>query len=318
MRQLVVALLQMAAHGTDQEANLRKGEAYCRRAKAMGADVALFPEMWNIGYTPYPGTPGDYDRVGLETPDALRARAAWQAQAIERDGPFVRHFRALARELEMAVALTYLEAWPGAPRNSVSLIDRRGEVLFTYAKMHTCDFDLEGACTPGEAFHAAPLDTAAGPVQAGAMICYDREFPESARILMLQGAELILVPNACWMEPHRLRQLQTRAFENMTAVAMANYGGGADREANGHSAAYDGIAFDKDGYRDMTVVLAGAAEGIYLAPFDLEALRNYRSREVWGNAFRRPHRYGLLTSPEIRPPFIRRDALGQMYERTRR
>ncbi|HET6946801.1 MAG TPA: carbon-nitrogen hydrolase family protein [bacterium] len=318
MNRLVVALLQMAANGSDQDANLRKGDEFCRRAKTMGADVALFPEMWNIGYTSYPGTPGDYDRIGTETPEVLRARAAWQAQAISRDGPFVRHFRDLARELEMAIAITYLEAWPGAPRNSNSLIDRRGEILFTYAKMHTCDFDLEGACTPGEDFYVAQLDTAAGPVQVGAMICFDREFPESARILMLKNAELILVPNACWMEPHRLRQLQSRAFENMVAVAMANYGGGADREANGHSAAYDGIAFAKDGSRDMTVVEAGVAEGVYLAPFDLNALRDYRSREVWGNAFRRPHRYSLLTSPEVKPPFVRRNALGEAYEPVKR
>lgn len=318
MRRLVVALLQMAANGTDQDANLRKGEAYCRRAKAMGADVAVFPEMWNIGYTPYTGTPGDFDRTGAEPPEVLKARAEWQAQAIGRDGPFVRHYRDLARELDMAIALTYLEAWPGAPRNSVSLIDRRGEVLFTYAKVHTCDFDLEGACTAGDDFFVAPLQTGSGSAQVGAMICFDREFPESARILMLKGAELILVPNACWMEPHRLRQLQSRAFENMVGVAMANYGGGADRESNGHSAAYDGIAFDKHGYRDMTVVEAGVAEGIYLAPFDLDALRDYRSREVWGNAFRKPHRYGLLTAPDVKPPFVRRNALGEAYEPVKR
>ncbi len=51
------------------------------------------------------------------------------------------------------------------------------------------------------------------------MICFDREFPESARILMLKGAELILVPNACPMEINRLSQLRGRAFENMIAVA---------------------------------------------------------------------------------------------------
>ncbi len=46
-----IALLQMAAHGADQEANQRKGADFCRRAAALGADVALFPEMWNIGYS---------------------------------------------------------------------------------------------------------------------------------------------------------------------------------------------------------------------------------------------------------------------------
>jgi N-carbamoylputrescine amidase len=83
----------------------------------------------------------------------------------------------------------------------VSLIDRHGRIAFTYAKVHTCDFDLpERALTPGEDFHVAALDTAAGEVVVGAMICYDREFPESARVLMLKGVELILVPNACRLD----------------------------------------------------------------------------------------------------------------------
>ena len=56
--------------------------------------------------------------------------------------------------------------------------------------MHTCDFGAERALTPGEDFRVAELDTACGRVKVGAMICYDREFPESARILMLRGAEL--------------------------------------------------------------------------------------------------------------------------------
>ena len=49
MSTINVALLQMISFGADQEANLAKGEAFCRRAREMGADIALFPEMWNIG-----------------------------------------------------------------------------------------------------------------------------------------------------------------------------------------------------------------------------------------------------------------------------
>jgi predicted amidohydrolase len=219
----------------------------------MGADVALFPEMWNIAYTPYDGTPGDYERTGVETREQAEARRQWQALAIESEGPFVEHFRGLARTLGVAVAITYLQRWPGAPRNTVTLFDRHREPALTYAKVHTCDFDLEDACTPGDDFCVAGLDTAAGPVRVGAMICYDREFPESARIIMLKGAEIVLVPNACTMERYRLHALETRAFENMVGVAMANYGGGGP-EKNGHSAAYDGMVYDANGvWRDMTL-----------------------------------------------------------------
>lgn len=321
-----IALLQLPA-GPDPAANLARGLQACREARALGADLALFPEMWNIGYTGFvPEGEGRGDRWrapgrwGAAPPpetEAFRARrAAWQAQAVATDGPYVDAFRALARELELAIAVTYLQAWPGAPRNAVSLIDRRGELVFTYAKVHTCDFDdLEAACLPGDDFYVAALDTAAGAVAVGALICYDREFPESARVLMLKGAELLLIPNACELERHRLAQLQTRAYENMVGVALANYAGG---EYGGGSVAFDGIAFGPEGSRDMTVAAAGPAPGITLARFDLGALRAYRQAEVWGNAFRRPRRYGLLTAPVVLPPFVRVDERGQRHDLVRR
>ena len=74
------------------------------------------------------------------------------------------------------------------------------------------------------------------------MICYDREFPESARVLMLRGAELILVPNACPMEINRLSQLRGRAYENMLAVATCNYPAGVP-DCNGGSSAFDGVVY---------------------------------------------------------------------------
>ena len=321
---LRVALLQMAPCGADQEANLAKGEAFCRQARAMSADIALFPEMWNIGYAGYaPEVDANSDlwraperwKPGEDSGwAALReAREQWQAQAISRDSAYIAHFRALARELDMAIAVTYLERWPGAPRNTVSLIDRYGEPRLTYAKVHTCDFDpKEAALTPGDDFYVAELDTAQGPVQVGTMICYDREFPESARILMLKGAELILVPNACEMERHRKAQLQTRAMENMVGVALANY---ATQEDKGHSIAFHPIAFDANGSRDTLVVEAGEAEGVYLAPFDLDAIRDFRSRETWGDAFRRPSLYAALTSPDVAPPFLRVNDRGEPRQR---
>jgi N-carbamoylputrescine amidase len=298
MGMIRVALLQMTGCGHDRAAGLAKGEEFCRRAHALGADIALFPEMWSIGMTFF-----DKRQAG--------AREQWQAQAIARDDQYITHFRQLARELHMAIALTYLERWSGAPRNSVSLIDRHGEIALTYAKVHTCEFDVESALTPGDGFPICALDTAQGPVRVGCMICYDREFPESARLLMLGGAELILTPNACTLDAHRLGQFKARAFENMCAVAMTNY---AAPQNNGHSVAYDAVAYeppcgDEDGQeRDTLIVEAGAHEDIYLATFDLDSLRAYRARETWGNAYRRPRLYAAITDPHVAPPFVRKDA----------
>jgi predicted amidohydrolase len=295
---LDIALLQMTSSGSDWQANLEKGERHCRQAAALGADIALFPEMWSNGYAFFDDkVPG--------------ARETWAAQAISQEDRFIQHFQALAKELDIAIALTYLERWPGAPRNTLSLIDRQGEIVLTYAKVHTCDFGSEAALTPGDDFFVCTMDTEQGPVQVGAMICYDREFPESARILMLKGAEVILVPNACGLEINRLTQFRARAYENMVALAMTNY---AAPQENGHSIAFDGIAFgiasgEEDGPpRDMLVVEAGENEGVFIARFDIDRLRDYRQREVWGNAYRKPGRYGLLASAEVQPPFVRADA----------
>ena len=293
MSLFTVALLQIAPVPGDPPANLARGEAACRRAAALGADLALFPEMWSHGYA-------------IPAPADLAGRAPWAATALGSAGPFVAHFRALARELGMAIGLTYLEQWPGLPRNTLAVIDRYGEVALTYAKVHTCDFDREAALTPGDGFGTASLDTAAGPVLIGSMICYDREFPESARVLMLQGAEILLVPNSCAMERNRLDELRVRAMENMVGVALANYPAPHD---NGHSVAYHPIAFAPDeSSRDMLIVEAGEQEGIYLAPFDLEAIRAYREREAFGNTYRKPRAYGLLTADAVAPPFVRPDA----------
>ncbi|MBI3742520.1 MAG: carbon-nitrogen hydrolase family protein [Chloroflexi bacterium] len=285
-----VALLQMRGCGFDQAANRAKGDAFCRRARKQGADLALFPEMWNIGYTFFDAT-------------QPRARHDWQARALRADDSFVTHFRALARELNMAIALTYLQKWRSAPRNVVTLIDRRGEILFTYAKVHTCEFDKEAALTPGEEFFVADLETARGAVKIGAMICYDREFPESARVLMLNGAEIILTPNACDLENNRLSQYRARAFENMVGLAMTNY---AAPDQNGNSIAFDGIAFDRAEHsREMKLVQADARDDVFLARFDLDALRAYRARETWGNAYRQPRAYRALINSRVRAPFVR-------------
>lgn len=294
MREIKVALLQMTGCGEDKVVSRAKGESFCRSARSMGADIALFPEMWSTGMTFF-------------DPKDEGARERWQEQAISRDDTFIVHFRDLAREMNMAIALTYLERWDGAPRNSVSLIDRHGEIALTYAKVHTCEFGVECALTPGDSFPVCALDTEQGEVKVGFMICYDREFPETARILMLEGAELILTPNACTLDEHRISQFKTRAFENMTGIAMTNY---AAPQNNGHSVAFDPVAYPvEDGdARDTLIVEAGEAEGVYMATFDMDSIRAYRERETWGNAYRRPRLYGMLTTTRVQPPFVRRDA----------
>lgn len=287
-----VALLQLLP-GQTQLDNLEKGLEACGRARQMGADLALFPEMWSAGYT----LPDDPD--------------AWDALAIGPGDAFYRAFAARAKGLDMAIGMTYLQRHAPRPRNTITVFDRHGQPALTYAKVHTCDFEIERHLAAGDDFPVATLDTAGGPVHIGAMICYDREFPESARLLMLGGAEVILVPNACPMEINRLAQLRTRAFENMLGVATANYPLGHP-DCNGHSSAFDGMAYGQTqtgvtGWRDTRVIEAGGAEGIYLAAFPIEQMRAYREADIHGNAYRHPAKYGRLVAEDIRPPFVRGD-----------
>ncbi len=292
MKKLKIALLQLM-NGETLADNLNIGINACHRAKEMGADIALFPEMWSSGYN----IPEDVSKL--------------KSEAISTDSDFIKSFGRLAEELDMAIGITLLESYEPLPRNTLVLFDRKGNRVLTYAKVHTCDFGDEKRLTSGDDFYVADLDTACGIVKIGAMICYDREFPESARILMLKGAEIIVVPNACPMELNRLSQLRGRAYENMTGIATCNYPS-PKPDCNGHSSAFDGVAYlpELSGSRDTCILEAGEKEGVYIADFDLDMLQRYRSSEVHGNAYRKPKKYGLLIDEAKNEPFVRNDYRG--------
>lgn len=231
-----VALLQISSFGDDQGKNLAKGIQACREAKALGADLAVFPELWNIGFTSSPLDP--------------KGRRRWIAFAIDPKSSFLQTFAALAREQEMNVAITYLEAHQPLPRNTVSILNSRGEVVLNYSKVFICDFGKDELqkpnprredigcdvnCSPGESFDVCLLKGTEGQVTVGAMVCADREFPEAATQLMLHGAELVIVPNACTWDETRTAGLKTRAFENLLGIAMTNYPGLNRGNSQAHS-----------------------------------------------------------------------------------
>ena len=279
MSKLKIALLQLAPTGTIK-GNLEKGITACKEAKSQGADIALFPEMFSIGYD-------IYDPPAEE----------WTTRAIPADDDFVQSFGRLSAELDMAIGITFLEKHDPKPLNTLVLFDRYGRQAMKYSKVHTCDFSAEAALSSGDGFKVCELDTAVGTVKVGAMICFDREFPESARILMLKGAEIVLAPNACPMEINRLSALRTRAYENMIAVATCNYPDTVP-DCNGHSTIFDGIAWlcDEPGVRDMCILEADGSEGIFTAGIDLAMLRDYRDNEVMGDNYRKPWAYSDLTA----------------------
>ncbi len=297
---LKIAMLQIRSQ-PDQQWNLKKGIEFCKLAGEKGADIAVFPEMYNIGY----------HAIDFGQPNAIEK---WKDRAISQESNFVKTFQDIAKKYEMAIVVTYLEDTGDdkLPRNAATLIDRHGKIVYTYAKVHTCDFgNMENACTPGDSFIVKPLNTKAGPVDIGMMICYDREHPESARLLMLEGAEIILTPNACDLQALRLNQFQTRAFENAVAMVMVNYGYATDNKRfNGRSCIFNANADE--------VVVAGSEEGVYVGTINIHDIRNYRKETIWGNAFRRPHKYEKMVSPEVQDVFKRKDSFGEEFKRLER
>ena len=277
-----IAFVQLLP-GTDLDENLDIGKKACVEAKEKGADIALFPEMWSDGYY----LPQDEKELS--------------SLAINKDSGFINEFRGLARELQMAIGITFLEKNNPRPFNSVIFFDRHGNKILHYSKLHTCAFDDEKVLSEGTDFYVADLDLNEGTVKIGSMICFDREFPESARILMLKGAELILAPNACPMEINRLSAIRTRAYENMVAVATCNYPEGHP-DCNGRSTLFDGVPWlrEEPGSRDMCVFEAPGEPAVYVAELDLDRLRAHRSSDIMGDKYRHPEKYGILSNPDVR------------------
>lgn len=262
-----IALLQLQAE-SNSHLNLKKGIEACRQAKHMQADLALFPELWQIGYQ------GEKMHIDY---------------AIDLNDPFIVNFQELAWKLKIAIAVTYLGKGQHKPTNSLALINQEGKVIFNYSKVHICSFDSpENNLDFGHSFHVAPLHFTNGTVNIGAMICFDREFPESARTLMLKGAEIIITPNSCCIQQDpligdiRFQQLRTRSFENMLGIALTNY---PKPKNDGHS-----CAIDVDG---QPLIIAQEKEEICLASFDLKRIRKWQQDEVWGTKYRQPQSYLL-------------------------
>lgn len=281
-----VAILQLNAINNSDE-SLIKGIEACKKAKKLGADIAVFPEMWNIGYE----MPNNNINI-------------WLQKAISENDDYLLRFKKLAEEINMAIAITFLEKTDDLPQNSIIIYDRFGNKVLKYSKVHTVDFKMEKYTKPGTDFYVSELDYEGGKVKLGSMICFDRDFPESARILMLKGAEIILVPNACFMSKIRLEQLKVRAYENMVGIITVNYS-----TNGGKSSAFSPIVRDKNKNEvNSEILVMNEKENIQIVKFNINEIRNYRKRETLGDAYRKPSLYNYINEEHIKEPFIRGDS----------
>lgn len=299
-----VALLQLNRTNNEQDA-ISKGIEYCKKAKEMGADIAVFPETWNNGY--------EMLFEGYLTKDmniSQEKLSAWKNRAIDENSNYINTFKVLAKELDMAIAITFFEKNNSLPKNSLLIIDRFGNTVLKYSKVHTVDCKMEAFMEPGKEFKVCDLNYKNGTIELGAMICYDRDFPESARILMLKGAEIILVPNACRMTKIRLEQLKVRAYENMTGIVTVNYA-----NYGGHSSAFSPIVRDINmNDVDSELLIMDDIEQIKVVDFNMDEIRDYRNREPLGDAYRKPYAYKDLIQKTVKEPFIRDNSRRNYFE----
>ena len=272
-----VAVLQMKSLNRKYQENTDSVIHMMEEASENGADILLLPEAFLSGY---------------ELPMS-------NEKAFADSNPYLEQIRIAAAELHIGVVATAFTKGKKKPQNSAYIIDKNGNTLMKYSKVHTCDFADEACLESGDSFQVCDFCG----IRLGIMICYDREYPESARILMLKGAEIILVPNDCGGMKPRLCALSTRAYENMVGIAMANPSG----ENAGNSCAFSPICWDKNGNCVDNVLLMAddVTAGLFYAEFDMDAIRFWRENEMMGNTFRKVKAYDLLLNETIEYPFIR-------------
>lgn len=274
---LKVAILQMKSPNRQYQKSTELVLARMKEATENKADLLLLPEAFLTGY---------------ELPMSNQ-------EALADSSPYLQQICSAARELHIGVVVTAITKGIKKPQNSAYVIDKQGNLLMKYSKVHTCDFADEACLEGGDAFYVCDFHG----IKLGIMICYDREYPESARVLMMKGAEIILVPNDCGSMKPRLCALSTRAYENMVGVAMANPNG----ENAGNSCAFSPICWDENGNCVDNVILMAddLTEGLFYAEFDMDQIRNYRENEMMGNTYRKVKAYDLLLDKKITYPFLR-------------
>lgn len=271
------AILQQRAKYRAFDDNTQTIIAQMAAAGRKGADILLLPEAYITGYE----LPISYE------------------EALDVQNPYIDQLCAAAREHHIGVVATAFTKGHLKPRNTAWVINKNGEILLKYDKVHTCDFADESCLECGDNYYVCDFHG----IQLGIMICYDREYPESARILMMKGAEVILLPNDCNSMKPRLDCLSTRAYENLVGIGMANPPG----ENAGASCAFGPRCWNQKGYciDNALLVADELTEGLFYADFDMDDIRDFREHEMMGNTFRKVHTYMPLLDGEIKPPFVR-------------
>lgn len=281
---VTVAAVQMSMT-TDVAINVATAERLVRDAVSKGAQIVLIPELFE----------GLYFCKDQRVEDLARAMPI-------AGHPTIAHFQRLAAELNVVLPVSVFERANNALFNTVAIVDADGAMLGIYRKSHIPD-------GPGysEKFYFSPGDTGfrvwnTQHATIGVGICWDQWFPEAARSMALQGAELLLYPTAIGSEPpnpswdssgHWQRVMQGHAGANIMPVVAANRTGHEIGITN--SITFYGSSFIADATGAKVAEANRTEEVVLVATFDRQELR--RMRTSWGLfRDRRPELYRSLTS----------------------
>jgi beta-ureidopropionase len=261
--------------------NVRRGMDAVRTAAEAGAKLVAFAEL---GFMPFLPSERSACGVPLELAEPV-------------PGPTTDAFCRLAAELGVVVVLNLYERDGAHAYDSSPVIDADGRLLGTTRMLHVAQmagFWEQDYYTPGD--HGMPVyETRAGRV--GVAICYDRHYPEVMRSLGLQGADLVVVPQAGavgeWPEGLYEAELRVAAFQNGYFTALANRVG---REA---SMVFAGESFVCDPNGQVIARAAGSEEAILYADLDYGLLAGSHARRLFLRD-RRHDMVGTLMCSDVR------------------
>jgi N-carbamoylputrescine amidase len=286
MSNVTVAATQMACSWALPD-NLAKAEKLIRQAASQGAQIILIQELFE---TPYFCIEQNTAHLDL-------------AHTVE-SSPVVQKFSELARELNVVLPCSFFEKAGCAFFNTVAIIDADGSVMGTYRKSHIPNgpgYQEKNYFNPGDSGFKV-WNTRHAKIGVG--ICWDQWFPEAARCMVLQGAELLIYPTAIGSEPfpsppidssgHWQRAMCGHAAANMVPLFASNrIGKESSQIDNRVEIGFYGHSFIADHTGRIVAQADKESESVITHSFDLDECRRYR--ESWGIfRDRRPDLYGRI------------------------
>ncbi len=266
-----IALAQLAS-SLDREANVDRVAAAMREAKRAGADLVAFPEVVLDRF--FPVRPDDCAALALAEPIP---------------GPLTDRIASLARELALVTIFNLYELdGEGRRFDSSPVFDADGRLLGVTRMLHITDYEgfhEQSYYHPGD--HGLPVyDTRAGRI--GVAICYDRHFPEVMRTLGVQGAELVVIPQAGtlgeWPEGMYEAEVRTASFQNGYFTALCN------RVGEEGVLTFAGESFVSDPEGRILARGKSLVEDLVVCDIDLKLARESTARRLFFR-HRRPELY---------------------------